>query len=56
MIEAVGAVIIKLVSSGQKSAGKSNKPSKREFPSPQKAEDTPAAPGQIFKARKVRTL
>lgn len=55
MNEAMGEVIVKLVSAGKKSAGKSNKPGKREIPAPQKAEITPA-PEQIPKSRKVRTL
>jgi len=56
MNEAIGEVIVKLVSAGKKFAGKSNKPSKREIPTPQKAEVAPAPPDQKSKVRKVRTL
>lgn len=56
MTEAVGAVIVKLVRAGEKLGGKSNKPSKRKIPTPQKAKITPAPPDQKSKARKVRTL
>ena len=56
MSEAIGEVIVKLVSAGKKSAGKSNKPNKREIPTPQKAEITPVPPDQKSKVRKVRTL
>lgn len=56
MNEAIGEVIVKLVSAGKKSAGKSNKPNKREIPTPQKADITALPPDQKSKARKVRTL